>query len=50
MAYSAEERVFVVKTFYHTSSFVTAQKTVSEEIQQEIGTSKICTQPSGTDV
>jgi hypothetical protein len=31
MAYSMKELVFIVKTFYHTSSFVMVQK-VSEEI------------------
>jgi hypothetical protein len=43
VAYSMEETVFPVKTFYKTSSFVTAQVSAT-------GTTKICNHPSGTEV
>jgi len=41
MAYSVEERVFIIETFYQASSFVIMQR-VSEEVQQATGCSKIC--------
>jgi hypothetical protein len=52
MEYSVEELVFIVKTFYQTSSFCffDSAKKVSEEIQWALGCSRMCNYPSGTEV